>query len=138
MLSYSTLAVSVAEADTYAESRAWGDWTGEEAAKTAALRRGQDHIASLFNDRWNVEFNDATAPELVKFAIITAARRDLVSPGSLGKRGGLIKSVGAGSARVEFVDHAKADTFADDIDRMLAGLVHPARGNTTATFLARA
>lgn len=138
MLSYSMLAVTVAEADAYAQSRAWADWTGDETTKNAALRRGQDHIASLYNGRWNVEFDGATAPELVKFAIITAARRDLIAPGSLGKRGGLIKSVGAGSARVEFVDHAKADTFADDTDRMVAGLVYPARGNTTATFLARA
>lgn len=138
MLSYTELAVTIAEADAYATSRAWTNWTGEPTAKNAALRRGQDYIAGLYNGRWNVEFDDETAPELVQFAIIEAARRELVAPGGLGKHGGLIKSVGAGSARVEFVDHAKADTFGDDIDRMLAGLVHPARGNTSVCFLARA
>jgi hypothetical protein len=83
MLSYTTLAVTVAEADAYAQARAWTAWTGEEAAKMAALRRGQDYIASTYNGRWSVEFDDTNAPPEVKYAIIEAAYREIVTPGSL-------------------------------------------------------
>lgn len=83
MLSYTTLAVTVAEADAYATARAWSAWTGDEAVKTAALRRGQDYIASSYNARWNVEFDDMNAPDEVKYAIIEAAYREIVTPGSL-------------------------------------------------------
>ena len=83
MLSYTTLAVTVPEADAYAQARAWTAWAGDDAAKTAALRRGQDYIASTYNSRWSVEFDDTDAPAEVKYAIVEAAYREIVTPGSL-------------------------------------------------------
>ena len=83
MLSFTTLAVTIAEADAYCTARGIADWTGIDALKTAALRRGQDYIAGEYNGRWTVEFDDATAPEAVKFAVIEAATREIKVPFSL-------------------------------------------------------
>lgn len=147
MLSFITLAVTVADADAYAASRAWTDWTGDETAKSAALRRGQDYIAGLYNGRWNVEFDDETAPEVVKYAIIEAARRELVKPGSLNpdfvaanavKR----KKVKAGPAETE-TEFAGAGTVEGSrpvigaIDGLLAGLLFDVSATTSVTTLAR-
>ena len=126
MLSMTDPAVTPSEADAYATLRGWTDWTGDETAKTTALRRGQDFILFRYNSRWIDEWPNDEAPENVKFAIISAARRELVSPGSLTKdkkRGGKIKEAGAGSARVVFADGAPADTVYDDIEGLLRGLV---------------
>lgn len=83
-LSYVDLAVEVTEADDYADARLWSDWTGDEATKTAALRRAQDFIASTYNDQWSDDdWDDTDAPDEVRYAIIEGARRELVSPGSL-------------------------------------------------------
>lgn len=82
-LSFTTLAVTIAEADAYCTSRGISDWTGIDALKTAALRRGQDYIAGEYNGRWRVVFDDATAPEAVKFAVIEAATREIKVPFSL-------------------------------------------------------
>lgn len=76
-------AVTVAEADAYAEARVWSNWTGSDTAKTGALRRSQDYIAANYNRRWKDEWDNDHAPDEVKFAIIEGARRELVSPGSL-------------------------------------------------------
>lgn len=81
MLSFTDLAVTVAEADAYASARGWANWTGSD--KEAALRRGQDFIASAYNSRWATEWVNDEAPDAVKYAIIEAARRELVAPGSL-------------------------------------------------------
>ncbi|MFC3072353.1 DnaT-like ssDNA-binding protein [Shinella pollutisoli] len=140
MLSFTTLAVTLEEADAYATARAWANWIGTDDAKTAALRRGQDFIASAYNSRWIDEWDNDHAPEEVKFSIIEAARRELVKPGSMSpdlKRGGKIKAVGAGSARVEFADGAPAETTFSIIDGLLAGLVAPKSG-TLVGFAARA
>lgn len=83
MLDYVDLAVTVAEANTYATARAWSNWTGDDTAKTAALRRSQDYIAATYNDQWIDEWDNDDAPDPVKYAIIEGARRELVSPGSL-------------------------------------------------------
>jgi hypothetical protein len=148
MLSYTAIAVTVPDADAYAQSRAWIDWTGDEPAKTAALRRGQDYIAGLYNSRWNVEFDDETAPDLVKYAIIEAARRELVKPGSLNpdfvaanavKR----KKVKAGPAETE-TEFAGAGTVEGArpvigaIDGLLAGLLLDASATTSVSMLMRA
>lgn len=83
-LSYDVLAVTVGEADAYAQARGWTNWTGDDTTvKTPALRRGQDYVASTYNDRWKDDWDDTNAPDEVKYAIIEAARRELVSPGSL-------------------------------------------------------
>lgn len=139
MLSYTEPAVSVSEADEYAAARAWSDWTGEDAVKVAALRRGQDWIAQTYNGRWSEEWENEDASENVKYSIIIAARMELVTPGRLSKakkRG--IKSAGAGSARVEFFsDDGAQDVFAD-IDGLLAGLIVTHSDTTVIGFSARA
>lgn len=83
MLSFDTLAVTIAEADTYCTARGIADWTGADALKSAALRRGQDYIAGAYNTRWTMGFDDATAPNAVKYAIIEAATREIKVPFSL-------------------------------------------------------
>ena len=83
MLSFETMAVTVAEADAYCTARGIADWTGDNAAKSAALRRGQDYIAGVYNTRWGTSFDDSTAPAVVKFAVIEAATREIKVPFSL-------------------------------------------------------
>lgn len=83
MLSFTDSAVTPAEADAYADARAWSNWIGNETVKAAALRRSQDFIAATYNSRWRDEWSNDEAPDEVKYAIIEGARRELVSPGSL-------------------------------------------------------
>lgn len=83
MLSYTTLALTTTEADAYATARGYTAWAGDTAAKTAALFRGQTYIAATYNGQWLTEWPNNDAPENVKFAIIEAAMRDIVTPGSL-------------------------------------------------------
>lgn len=94
MLTFTTLAVTVAEADAYCTSRGISDWTGDTATKTAALRRGQDYIAGKYNGRWTyettdngvttyLEWQDTAAPDAVKYAVIEAAVREITVPFSL-------------------------------------------------------
>ena len=83
MLSYTSPAVTLAEADAYAAPRLWSEWIGPNDVKSAAIRRGQDFIASRYNARWAVVFDDASAPDEVKQAIILAARAEIAKPGSL-------------------------------------------------------
>jgi hypothetical protein len=83
MLSFDTLALTVLEADAYCTARGIADWTGDDTVKGRALRRGQDYIAGEYNARWTVEFTDATAPEVVKYAITEAAVREMQVPFSL-------------------------------------------------------
>lgn len=69
-------------------------------------------------------------PREINAAVCEAALRELVKPGSLApdlKRGGAIKSAGAGSARVEFFGGAPATTTFQAIDLALAALLMPAR-----------
>lgn len=141
MLSFTDLAVELAEADDYATARAWANWTGTDEVKTAALRRGQDFIAGEYNDRWVDEWENDDAPENVKFAIIEAARRELVSPGSTAP------DITPGTAKIlTQVDTigwtpAKANITAADmvttfkaIERLLTGLIT----NSSTAFLERA
>lgn len=94
MLTFTTLAVTVAEADAYCTARGIAAWTGTNADKTAALRRGQDYIAGKYNGRWTyettdngvttyLEWQDTTAPSAVKYAVIEAAAREIAVPFSL-------------------------------------------------------
>lgn len=96
MLSIDTLAVTLVEADAYATERGLADWTGLEADKTAALRRGQDYIIGKYNTRWTYmepstdnftwvyrRWNNEDPPQAVKYAIIEAALRELQVPFSL-------------------------------------------------------
>lgn len=81
MLSYETLAATVAEADEYAQGRARVDWAGRSEDRCAGPR--PDYIAGLYSSHCNFEFDDETAPQVVMYAIIEAAHRELVAPGSL-------------------------------------------------------
>jgi hypothetical protein len=83
MLSYTDLAVTLQEAEDYIGARALTGWPEGADAQEAALRRGQDHIAREYNDRWAVSFWDEDAPEVVQFAIIEAAIVEARAPGSL-------------------------------------------------------
>ncbi len=83
MLSFETMAVTIVEADTYCAERGIADCTGDNTAKAAALRRGQDYIAGAYNTRWITAFENASAPTVVKFAIIEAATREIKVPFSL-------------------------------------------------------
>ena len=83
MLSYTVAAVTPAEASSYITARSITGWPETEATQVAALRRGQDYLAREYNERWNVEFDNDDAPELVKFSIIEAALVEARNPGSL-------------------------------------------------------
>ena len=68
-------------------------------------------------------------PREMKAAVCEAAARELAKPGSLApdlKRGGAIKSAGAGSARVEFFGGAPATTTFQALDLALGALLMPA------------
>lgn len=83
MLSYLIPAVTVEEANVYAELRGWTNWAGSDAGKIGALRRSQDFIAATYNSRWKDVWLNSETPEEVKYAIIEGAKRELVSPNSL-------------------------------------------------------
>lgn len=83
MLSFTDIAVTAADAAAYVAARGLTGWPALEADQLAALRRGQDHIAREYNGRWAVDFDDTTAPDVVKFAIIEAALVEAVTPGAL-------------------------------------------------------
>lgn len=83
MLSYTTLAVTPAEATTYVDARGLAGWPEDEPAQAAALRRGQDAIAREYNGRWAEEWDSEDAPDLVRFAVIEAAVAEARDPGFL-------------------------------------------------------
>lgn len=142
MLSFAEPAITIVEADAYAAARAWSNWTGGDAAKEAALRRGQDYIAGLYNARWATEWANDEAPEPVKYAIVEAARRELVSPGSLlpDVTPGSVKKQVAISGAVS-VTYAVGNDVANSmrpvftaIDGLLSELVKPGTGTTVHTL----
>ena len=129
MLSYTDLATDLATANAYATARGWSDWSGSDAEKEAALRRGQDYIAATYNARWADEWDNDEAPLAVQYAIIEAARRELIEPGSMApdlERGGAVKSIKAGSVAIEYKDSAPAVTAFPVIEGLLSGLLMPA------------
>lgn len=144
-LSYLLPAVTVPEADAYAELRAWSDWTGEDDAKIGALRRSQDFIAATYNARWATEWANSEAPEEVKYAIIEGARRELVAPGALNPDvtvGTLRKRVKVeGAVEVEYaVGSGKmtAEDMRPDISiigQLLSGFLRTGSGGVTVDTL---
>ena len=138
MLSYTDPAVTVAEADAYAALRAWADWTGSDQVKTGAIRRGQDYIAGIGNGRWATEWSNDDAPEAVKFAVIEAARRELVNPGSLAPdyvASRVVtrekKKVGSLEKELQYAEATSASAVRPNIaiiDQLLAGLLTAAGG----------
>ena len=138
MLSFSDPAVTTGEADAYAALRGWTDWTGADTVKTAAIRRAQDYIACIGNGRWATEWATDDAPAEVKNAIIEAARRELVTPGSLAPDFVASRTVTREKKRVgpleketEYAGGASAASVRPNIaiiDQLLAGLLAPAGG----------
>ena len=137
-LSYTDPAVTTAEADAYAGLRDWTDWTGADQVKTAAIRRGQDYIAGIGNGHWATEWANDEAPEPVKNAIIEAARRELVSPGSLAPdfvASRVVtrekKKLGPLEKEFQYADGSSASSIRPNIaiiDQLLAGLLAAAGG----------
>jgi hypothetical protein len=137
-LSYSDPAASIVEADAYAALRGWTDWSGADAAKAGAIRRGQDYIAGIGNGRWATDWANDDAPEAVKNAIIEAARRELVSPGSLAPdfvASRVVtrekKKLGPLEKELQYADAASAGSVRPNIaiiDQLLAGLLAAAGG----------
>lgn len=83
MLTFTDMAVTATEALAYVDARGLTGWPVVGAEQDAALRRGQDYIAREYNGRWAVDFDDTTAPDVVKFAIIEAAIAEAMTPGAL-------------------------------------------------------
>lgn len=133
MLSYTDPATTPAEVDAYATARAWSDWAGENAIKAAAIMRAQTYLAGLYNGRWATEWGNDDAPDEVKYAIAEAARRELVTPGSLSpdyvasrvvnrER----KKVGPLEKELQYAEATSASSVRPQIaiiDQLLAGLV---------------
>lgn len=132
MLSFTDLAVDLTEADSYALARGWSDWAGDDTAKTAALRRGQDAIARTFNGRWADDgWGDDDTPDLVRFAIIEAARKEMAEPGAMSPER-LPQRIKAGSVEIEYPDgssSASASVFGD-IEDLLESVLVPSSGAT--------
>jgi len=95
---------------------------------------------SLVADRDGNEIADDEIPIEVINAAFEFALRELLEPGSTQDlaRGGAIKSVGAGSARVDFADNAPAVTTFQAVDNLLAGLLVSRTTRSLVGFLARA
>lgn len=134
MLSFSEPAITIQEADDYAESRAYSDWleasSSPATAKEAAIRRGQDYIAGRYNGRWLSEFENDDAPDQVKYAIAEAARLELATPGVLApvlSRAGQVKRKRVKAAVVEteteYFDGAPSQDTIVKIDLLLQGLI---------------
>jgi hypothetical protein len=83
MLTYTVLAVTPAEAQSYIDARGLTGWPPLLADQNKVLRRGQDYIAREYNDRFTVTVTDTAPTDVVKFAIVEAALTEARSPGSL-------------------------------------------------------
>lgn len=95
----------------------------------------------LVTDRDGNEIADDEVPVEIVNATYELALRELTEPGSTQEdlaRGGAIKSVGAGSARVEFADNAPAVTTFQVVDNLLSGLLVATSTSSLVGFLARA
>lgn len=83
MLSMIAPAVTVAEATAYLQGAGVTGWPETSGQQQQALLRGQRYVASRFNGRWNVQFENDAAPDPIKWAIIEASVVEAKQPGSL-------------------------------------------------------
>lgn len=121
-------AAAIAAAEAAARrATAWLDgeygsrFIGEPASASQALEWPR-------SDAWyrGEELPEDTIPQKIVDAMCEAAIRELAAPNSMApdmKRGGKIKAVGAGSARVEFMDGAPAGTSFTKIDGLLSAFL---------------
>lgn len=141
MLSMTIPAVTPTEATAYVASTGAAGWPSDETAQSQALMRGQRHIASRYNGRWSLDFDDDNVPVEVQYAIIEAATVEARQPGALNPMSTPATDkvlVGAGKLQWERVKGSGgADSYIPRIaavDGLLRGLV---RSGSTH-FLARA
>ncbi|MGN0933243.1 DnaT-like ssDNA-binding protein [Falsigemmobacter intermedius] len=134
-------AVTPSEATAYVASTGAAGWPSDETAQAQALMRGQRHIASRYNGRWSLDFDDDSVPVEVRYAIIEAATVEARQPGALNPMSTPATDkvlVGAGKLQWERVKGAGgADSYIPRIaavDGLLRGLVR----SGSAHFLARA
>lgn len=138
MLSMTELAVTAEEA---------ADYTGlagiEVVLHETDLMRGQRYVAVRFNHRWLGEWENADAPDAVKYAIIEAALVEQRAPGTLSPVSTPSTDkvlVQAGKLQWERVKGAGGrDAFiprVSAVEGLLAGLVRAGSGNVS--FLMRA
>jgi hypothetical protein len=139
MLSFTELAVTLSDANAYFTSRGVTTWLGSDAVKTAALVRGQDYIAGVYNPRWTVAFDNDDAPVAVQYAIFEAALREVVQPGSTAPDyvpAGQVTSETVGPISVTYSDKQGSDANAPvfpRIEALLAGLVRSIRGTVVSS-----
>ena len=141
-----------AEADTYHEARGNAAWTGEEAAKEAALLRASAWLDGAYRPRWpgsktggraqardwprtdatdaaGEEIEDDEVPVEILYATYEAALREIASPGSLAPDytlAGAVKSERVGSIAVEYRDAITPGAFKPTlplIDDLLSSLI---------------
>ena len=136
MLSYTVPAVTLAEAQEYF-ALSGEAWTGD----TGALMRGQRFVATTYNGRWLVEFENDAAPEAVKHAIFEAARREAATPGSLApdyQAPRLVKRKKIADLETEYADPVAVGSPATVLDGLLIGIARPASGRTRTAMVVRA
>lgn len=103
-------------------------WQALEWPRVGVIYRGQP-------------FDEDTIPQQIKDACCEAAVREMAEPGALApdlERGGAVKRLKAGSVEVEYADSADLTTTFTTIDGLLSGVLLPAKGNTSVSFVARA
>ncbi|UYW34472.1 DnaT-like ssDNA-binding protein [Methylorubrum extorquens] len=145
---------SVAQADEYHQKRGTAGWTGDEAAKEAALRRATDYLDGAYRTRWlgqaamleqslawprafvrdeRAYLPSDAVPAAVVRACCEAALRELQSPGSLAPDlfpGERVVSETVGPLSVEYADGGGSDAGAPPVlvavDRILAPVLRSA------------
>lgn len=143
--------ISVADASTFHSDRGNSTWTGTDAVKEQALRRGMAYIEGAYRDRWkgykrygystnmlawprtsvldtegNLICGHEEIPLALKHAVAVAALREMVDPGTLAPdddRGGAIRSIRAGSVGIDYAANAPTVTVRREISHLLSLLV---------------
>lgn len=129
MLSLTTLALTVTEADERCTAMGYTDWTGADAVKASALLRGQVYVATTYNGRWASEWTEA--PDAVKFAIVEAARAELTTLGTL--TAALPEKVLTEAGKLGWTPTERRWDFNKNIPpaigQLLSGLIYAGAGN---------
>ena len=136
MLSYTVPAVTQAEAQDYF-ALSGEAWTGD----TGALMRGQRFVATTYNGRWLVEFENDATPEAVKHAIFEAARREAATPGSLApdyQAPQQIVRERVDTLEVEYADPVVTASLPTLLDGLLVGFARSATARTRTAYVVRA
>lgn len=136
MLSHIVPAATPVEAQAYF-TLSGETWTGD----AGALMRGQRYVASAYNGRWLIEFENDAAPDAVKHALFEAARREAATPGSLAPDYQPPQTVKREKVDVLEVEYADAVSLAGLLlllDNLLFGVARPARSRSQTAWVSRA